>query len=84
LSIRDHVPEDCVLKFVSPCQRIGEADFFYKYKKKRAEKIQDVHENNILNVNVNVVNALEITHIADSYECKQNTPFNTTEWFVGN
>jgi len=49
--------------------------------KKRVERIQDVHENNILNVNVNVVNTLEITHIADSYQCKQNIAFNTREWF---
>jgi hypothetical protein len=34
LSIKDHVPEGCILKFVSPFQRIEEADFFYKYKKK--------------------------------------------------
>jgi hypothetical protein len=49
--------------------------------KKRDERIQDVHENNILNVNVNVVNTLGITHIADSYHCKQNSAFNTREWF---
>jgi hypothetical protein len=49
--------------------------------KMRAERIQDVHENNILNVNVNVVNTLEITHIADSYQCKQNIAFDTREWF---
>jgi hypothetical protein len=40
---------------------------FTNTKEKRAEKIQDVHENNVLNVNVNVVNTLEIIHIADSY-----------------
>jgi len=49
--------------------------------KKRVERIQDVHEKNILNVKVNVVNTLEITHIADSYRYKQNFLFNTREWF---
>jgi len=37
---------------------------FTNTKEKMAERIQDVHENNVLNVNV--VNTLEITHKADS------------------
>jgi len=51
---------------------------FTNTKEKMAERIQDVHENNILNVNV--VNTLEMTHKPDSQQYKQNTPFNTREW----
>ena len=39
---------------------------FTNTKEKMAERVQDVHENNILNVNVYFVNTLEITHKADS------------------
>jgi transcriptional regulator NrdR family protein len=44
----------------------GKQISFTNTKEKRDERLQDVHENNILNVNVSVVNILEITHIADS------------------
>ena len=43
---------------------------FTNTKEKGAERAQDVHENNILNVNVNVnvVNTLETTYTADTYQ----------------